>query len=128
MWKEFNFKENYRELNNTMEVKLNNGKVISVWQIVGGNVLDSRGEEINIDDILFFRAKKDWNRYSTLQKYHQELNKYDEDTLNDFEWAILNAFEEDSEDYKKVEKLFKNLLKYTEKAQEQILIESKNYL
>ena len=127
-WQEFNFRQNYQELNNKIEVKISNGKIISIWRLVGGNVLDNRGEKIDTDDILFFRRKKDLERYSKLQKYHQELVKYDFDTLNDFEWCVLNGFERDSEEYKKVEKLFKKLLKYIEKAQENIITESKTFL
>ena len=126
-WKEFNFKQNYRELNNTMEVKLNNNKVISIWNIVGGNVLDSRNEEINTDDILFFRPKKDYNRYKKLQKHHELLEKYDFDTLDNFEFAIYDTYTQ-QEDRDKITKLFKKLKNHIEKAQEQILIESKTYL
>ena len=127
-WQEFNFRQNYQELNNKIEVKISNGKIISIWRLVGGNVLDNRGEKIDTDDILFFRRKKDLERYSKLQKYHQELVKYDFDTLNDFEWCVLNGFERGSEEYGKIEKLFKKLLKYIEKAQENIITESKTFL
>lgn len=57
-WKTFNFKENYRELNNTMEVKLYDNKVVFIWNIVGGTPLDKKGEEINTDNIGWFRSKK----------------------------------------------------------------------
>jgi len=110
-----------------VESKLNNGKVISVWQIVGGNVLDSRGEEINTDAILFFRAKKDMQRYKRLQKHYELLEKYDFDTLDNFEFAIYDTYKE-QEDKDKITKLFKKLKKHIEKVQEQILIESKTYL
>lgn len=126
-WKEFNFKQNYRELNNTMEVKLNNNKVISIWNIVGGNVLDSRNEEINTDDILFFRPKKDYNRYKKLQKQYELLEKYDFDTLDNFEFAIYDTYTE-QEDRDSITKLFKKLKNHIEKAQKQILTESKTYL
>jgi len=127
MWKEFTFKQNYRELNNTMEVKLNNGKVVSIWNIVGGNVLDKNGGEINTNDILFFRAKKDWKRYKRLQKHHELLEKYDFETLDDFEFAIYDTYTE-QEERDKITKLFKKLSKHMEKAQQQILTESKTYL
>lgn len=126
-WKEFNFKQNYRELNNNMEVKLNNNKVISIWNIVGGNVLDSRNEEINTDDILFFRPKKDYNRYKKLQKHYELLEKYDFDTLDNFEFAIYDTYTE-QEDRDSITKLFKKLKNHIEKAQKQILTESKTYL
>lgn len=126
-WKEFNFKQNYRELNNNMEVKLNNNKVISIWNIVGGNVLDSRNEEINTDDILFFRPKKDYNRYKKLQKQYELLEKYDFDTLDNFEFAIYDTYTE-QEDRDSITKLFKKLKNHIEKAQKQILTESKTYL
>lgn len=127
MWKKFNFKENYRELNNTIEVKLNNGKVVSIWNLVGGNVLDSRGEEINTDDILFFRAKKNIQRYKKLQKHYELLEKYDFDTLDNFEFAIYDIYTE-QEDRDKITRLFEKLKSHIEKAQEQILTESKTFL
>lgn len=126
-WKEFTFKQNYKELNNTMEVKLNNGKVISIWNVVGGNVLDKNGEEIDLSSVLFFRAKKDINRYKKLQKHHELLEKYDFDTLDNFEFAIYDTYTE-QEDRDKIAKLFKKLNRHIKKAQEQILTESKTYL
>ena len=125
-WREFN-KQDYRKLNNKTEVKLFNGKVISISNVVGGNVLDSRNEEINTDDILFFRPKKDYNRYKKLQKHHELLEKYDFDTLDNFEFAIYDTYTQ-QEDRDKITKLFKKLKKHIEKAQEQILTESKTFL
>lgn len=122
-WKTYN-KE---RLDNTIEVKLYNNKIVSIWNIVGGTPLDKKGEEINTEDIGWFRAKKDLNRYKTLQKHHETLEQYDFDTLDDFEFAIYDTYgNDDSKD--KITKLFKKLKNYIEKAQEQILTESKKFL
>ena len=122
-WKTYN-KE---RLDNTIEVKLYNNKIVSIWIIVGGTPLDKKGEEINTEDIGWFRAKKDLNRYKTLQKHHETLEQYDFDTLDDFEFAIYDTYgNDDSKD--KITKLFKKLKNYIEKAQEQILTESKKFL
>lgn len=126
-WKTFNFKENFRHLDNTIEVKLHNNKVVSIWNIVGGTPLDKKGEEINTDNIGWFRAKKDLNRFNKLQKHYETLEKYDFDTLDNFEFAIYDTYIE-QEDKIKIEKLFKKLTKHIEKVKEQILTESKTYL
>ena len=126
-WKTFNFKENFRHLDNTIEVKLYNNKVVSIWNIVGVTPLDKKGEEINTDDIGWFRAKKDLNRFNKLQKHYETLEKYDFDTLDNFEFAIYDTYIE-QEDKIKIEKLFKKLTKHIEKVKEQILIESKTFL
>lgn len=132
MWKEFNFKENYKELNNTMEVKLVNGKEVSIWQIVGGNLLDNRGNEIDTDYIVSFRAKKDLNRFKELQKLNEVLVVLDADgdILDEIDWAICSSLnlkfgEKETE---KLNKAFKTIRKNIEKAQQQILTESKTYL
>lgn len=127
MWEQFNFKENYKELNNNTEVKLNNGRVVCIWNIVGGNVLDKNGNEIDLSSVLFFRAKKDLTRYKKLQKHYELLEKYDFETLDNFEFAIYDTYT-NHEDKNKIAKLFKKLNRYIEKAQEQILEESKKYL
>lgn len=126
-WKTFNFKENFRHLDNTIEVKLHNNKVVSIWNIVGGTPLDKKGEQIDIKDIGWFRAKKDLSRFNKLQKHYETLEKYDFDTLDNFEFAIYDTYIE-QEDKIKIEKLFKKLTKHIEKVKEQILIESKLFL
>lgn len=126
-WKTFNFKENFRNLDNTIEVKLYNNKVVSIWNVVGGTPLDKKGEEINTDDIGWFRAKKDLNRFNKLQKHHETLEKYDFDTLDDFEFAIYDTYTE-QEDKDKITKLFKKLKMHIKIAQQQILIDSKLFL
>jgi|GEM_PF-4702413 len=130
MWKEFTFKRNYRELNNTIEVKLGNGKVVSIWNIVGGNALDKNGEEIDLSSVLFFRPKKDLEQYKKLQKYFELLQKYDEETLDELSFAISSSLDisYNSLEDEKLSKLFKKLNKYIKKSQEKILIESKTYL
>jgi len=126
-WKTFNFKDNLRQLDNKIEVKLYNNKVVSIWNIVGGTLLNKKEEEINTDDIGWFRAKKDLNRYKTLQKHHETLEQYDFETLDNFEFAIYDTYgNDDSKD--KITKLFKKLKKHIEIAQEQILTESKLFL
>lgn len=73
------------------------------------------------------RAKKDMQRYRRLQKHYELLEKYDFETLDNFEFAIYDTYEE-QEDRDKITKLFKKLTKHIEKAQKQILTESKTYL
>lgn len=59
IWKTYN-KE---RLDSTIEVKLYDNKIISIWKIVGGTSLDKKGEEINTDDVGWFRTKKDLNPF-----------------------------------------------------------------
>jgi len=125
-WREFN-KQDYRKLNNKTEVKLFNGKVISISNVVGGNTLDNKNQEININDIGWFRPKKNLERYKKLQKHYELLEKYDFDTLDNFEFAIYDTYTE-QEDRDKITKLFKKLKLHIEKAQEQIINESKTFL
>jgi len=126
-WKTFNFKENFRQLDNTIEVKLYNNKVVSIWNTIGGTPLDKKGEEINTDDIGWFRAKKDLNRFIKLQKHNETLAEYDFEKLDAFEFAIWDSYTE-QEDKDKIAKLFKKLKSHIEKAQDIILTESKTYL
>jgi len=126
-WKTFNFKENFRHLDNTIEVKLYNNKVVSIWNVVGGKPFNNKAEEINVNDIGWFRAKKDLNRYKTLQKHHETLEQYDFETLDNFEFAIYDTYTE-QEDRDKITKLFKKLTKHIEAVRNIIEKESKKFL
>ena len=122
-WKTYN-KE---KLDNTIEVKLYNNKIISIWKIVGGTSLDKKGEEINTDDIGWFRSKKDLNRFNKLQKHYETLEQYDFDTLDNFEFALYdNLYKE--EDKQEVEELFKKLKENIEAVKNIIEKESKKFL
>lgn len=125
-WKPYNSTD-FKHLNNNVEVKTYDGKVHSISMIVGGVVLKANGDKINTDDILSWRAKKDWNRYNKLQKHNELLNQYDFEKLDEFEFAIYDSYKNE-EDKKKVEKLFKKLRKHIEAAQENIVKESKQFL
>jgi len=57
----------------------------------------------------------------------QTLAEYDTDKLNDFEFAIYDVYE-NREEKDKIAKLFEKLRKHIDKAQEQIINESKTYL
>jgi sulfur relay (sulfurtransferase) DsrC/TusE family protein len=131
-WQEFNFKESYRHLNNTIEVKLFNGKAVSIWNVVGGKILDKNGEEINTDNIGWFRSKKDWDRFRELQKFNKILTELDEDgdILDEIDWAINSSLrlKLDEKETEKLSKAFKTIRKYIFKAQEEIVTESKTYL
>lgn len=72
-------------------------------------------------------SKKDWGRYKKLQKYHQELEKYNFDALDNFEFAIYDTYTE-QEDKDKISKVFEDLKNHLEIVQQQILLESKSYL
>ena len=123
-WKTYN-KE---KLDNTIEVKLYNNKVVSIWNTVGGGTpLNNRGEEINTDDVGWFRAKKDFKRFIKLQKHNEVLEKYSFEKLDAFEFAIWDSYSE-QEDKDKIAKLFKKLKSHMERAQDIILTESKLFL
>lgn len=122
-WKPYNSTD-FKHLNNNVEVKTNDGKVHSIWNIVGGKVLKFNGEEIATDDILFWREKKDWNRLNRLQKHNELLEQYDFEKLDDLEYVISFS----CKDEEKVEKLFKKLKKHIEVAQQNIRKESETYL
>jgi len=127
-WQEFKASEHFGLVQNKdVDLKLFNGKVISVYQIVGVTILDNRNETISYKDIGWFSAKKDYNRYKKLQKHYELLEKYDFDTLDNFEFAIYDTYTE-QEDRDSITKLFKKLKNHIEKAQKQILTESKTYL
>lgn len=71
--------------------------------------------------------KKDMYRFNRLQKHYETLIEYDFEKLDDFEFAIYDTYEL-QEDRDKVTKLFEKLKKHIEKAQTQIVTESKTYL
>jgi hypothetical protein len=123
-WQTFTGKE---RLTYQYEVKTFDNKVVSIGRAMTSAIFDKSDNEIDFSSILSFRAKKDWNRYNRLQKHYNELEKYDFDTLDNFEFAIYDTYK-DQEDKKKVEKLFKKLKKHIETAQQQILTESKAFL
>lgn len=123
-WQTFTGKE---RLTDEYEVKTFDNKAVSIGRAMTSVIFDKSDNEIAFSSILSFRAKKDWNRYSKLQKYYDEIEKYDFDTLDNFEFAIYDTYK-NQEDKKKVKKLFGRLKKYIGKAQQQILIESKTFL
>lgn len=125
-WKPYN-KTDFKHLGSDIEVKTNDGKVHSISMIVGTTVFKGRDTEINVDEILFWRKKKDWNRFNTLQKHNQILVEFDEESLDDLEYAIYDSYENE-EDKKKIEKLFKKLKRHIKVVEENIKKESKKYL
>lgn len=102
-WKLYNSTD-FKHLNNNIEVKTYDGKVHSISMVVGVTVFRGRDTKINTDDILFWRAKKDWNRYNKLQKHNEVLEQYNFEKLDEFEFAIHDSYKNE-EDKKKVEKL-----------------------
>ena len=59
-WQEFKASEHFGLLQNKdIDLKLFNGKVISVYQVVGVSILDNKNENISYSDIRWFCAKKD---------------------------------------------------------------------
>lgn len=127
-WQEFKASEHFCLVQNKdIDLKLFNGKIISVYQVVGVTLLDNKNNEVSYKDIGWFCVKKDYNRYKKLQKHHELLEKYNFENLDNFEFAIYDTYTE-QEDRDKITKLFKKLKNHIEKAQEQILIESKTYL
>ena len=127
-WQEFKASEHFGLLQNKdIDLKLFNGKVISVYQVVGVTVLDNKNDVISRNDIGWFCVKKDYNRYKKLQKHYELLEKYDFETLDNFEFAIYDTYTE-QEDRDKITKLFNKLKLHIEKAQEQIIYESKTFL
>lgn len=70
---------------------------------------------------------KNITRYNSLQKYYELLQKYDFDTLDNFEYAIYDVYS-DEESKKEIEQLFENLKNHIEVAQRAILKEVKEYL
>jgi hypothetical protein len=123
-WQPFTGKE---RLTDQYEVKTFDNKVVSIGRAMTSAIFDKSDNEIDFSSILSFRAKKQWQQYNKLQKHYDELEKYDFDTLDNFEFAIYDTYK-DQEDKKKVEKLFKKLRKHIETAQQQILTESKTFL
>ena len=127
-WKEFNYKSDFRELNNNTELKLVNNKTVSIGYITPSKVLDRKGEEIDLDDVLFFRAKKDFNRYKNLQQYNKVLSN--DEYLDELDWAITSSLnmEYGEDNSNELQKAFELIKEYSIKAQEQIINESKTYL
>lgn len=123
-WKTYN-KTDFKHLSNNIEVKTNNGKVYSIWNIVGTSVLKKNGEAIDVNDIISWREKKDLEKYKKLQQHYQLLSEYDFEKLDNLEFTISNNLYKDKQ---KVEKLFKKLRKYIESAEHIIEKESKKYL
>ncbi len=70
--------------------------------------------------------KNNIERFKKLQKYHSELKKYDFDTLDDFEYAIFDAYS-DEQSKKEIAELFDKLKIHIEIAKNIILKESKEY-
>lgn len=130
-WQEFKASEHFGLVQNKdIDLKSFNGRVISVYQVVGVTILDNKNNEVSYKDIGWFSAKKDWNRYNNLQKHYQLLQKYDQETLDELSYTISGSlgFGYNSLEEEKLTKLFKKLNKHIEKAQQQILTESKTYL
>jgi len=88
-WQEFKASEHFGLIQNRgVDLKLFNGRLISVYQVVGVTILDNKNEIISYQDIGWCCQKKDWNRYNNLQKHYQLLQKYDQETLDDLGYAI----------------------------------------
>jgi len=66
-------------------------------------------------------------RYKALQKHYELLDKYDSETLDNFEFAIYDTYTE-QKDKDEIERLFKNLKKHIETAKTIQIIKSKTYL
>jgi hypothetical protein len=126
-WTRYTNKD-YATLDKSYKVKLTNGKVLSVDMKVGSTLYDTSHNEIETNDILCFTKKKDFTRFRALQKHNDTLAEYDIDKLNDFEWALLDTFGEGTEEYVKIEKLFKKLASYVEQAQTKTINESNTFL
>lgn len=126
-WTRYTEKD-FKTLDKSYKVKLSSGKVISVDMKVGSALYDTSHNEIDTSDILSFTKKQDFTRFRALQKHNETLAEYDRDKLDNFEWALLDVFGAGTEEYIKIEKLFKKLSKYVEQADTKIINESKTYL
>jgi hypothetical protein len=126
-WTRYTEKD-FKTLDKNYKVKLTNGKVLSIDMKVGTTLYDTSHNEIDTNDILSFTKKQDFTRFKALQKHNNTLAQYDKDTLDNFEWALLDVFGEDDQRYKKIEDLFKELSEYVEQADTKIINESKTYL
>ncbi len=74
--------------------------------------------------------RKDWNRYNSLQKHYKLLTILDQDgdIIDDIDWAICSSLNIEFGDAEDLKKAFETIREYIEKAQQQILIESKTFL
>ena len=132
-WQEFKASEHFGLIQNkSVDLKLFDGRVISVYQVVGVTILDNKGENISYQDIGWFCPKKDWQRYKEIQKSYEVLNKLDADgdVLDEIDWAIhcslsLKFSEKRTE---KLRKAFKTIRNCIEKAKEEVINESKTFL
>jgi hypothetical protein len=87
-WQEYTVKD-FHKLQGK-QAKLNSGGVKTVSMIVGSSLYDNSHNEIDESDILFFAEKEDKTRYFKLQKHFETLSKFDDELLDDLEWAIID--------------------------------------
>lgn len=131
-WQVFSYEESYKKLNNTMEVKLNSGKTVSIWNMIGSSAFDKNAEKIDSLSVLFFRQKKNYERFNRLQKHYETLKKLDQcfegDIIDDIDWAITDTLKIQFGEEEDLKKAFETIRSYIEKAQNVILKESKEYL
>lgn len=131
-WQEFKPSEHFGlAQNKSIDLKLFNGKIISVYQVVGVTVLDGKNETISYKDIGWFRPKKDWNRYKLLQKanenisFFEQCDEYNNNRLfnlfNDLDYVL-------EDDRQELEQISIRLSELLIKAQQKIINESKTYL
>lgn len=98
--------------------------------IVGTTMYDTSHNEINFDDVSFFRKKEDKTRYFELQKHFETLNKFDNDLIDDLDYAICSTLgvEYGTERFKETAELFNKFKELISEAQTKCINESKNYL
>lgn len=125
-WKTFE-KKDLRHLSSKLEVKMINGDVHSIDRIVGVAILKKDGSEIDWTDIQSWREKKNWGRYTALQRHYQLLQEYDFEKLDDFEFAIYDVYKNE-ENREEIAKIFKDLKEHIATAEELIRRESEVFL
>jgi len=126
-WETFTPSQDFDKINRQTEIKTFDNKIHNVSDIVGVTILNKKNESIQYKEIGWIRQKTDFKRFISLQKHNETLAEYDFEKLDAFEFAIWDSYSE-QEDKDKIAKLFKKLKLHMEKAQDIILMESKNYL
>ncbi len=120
-WQTYN-RSDLKHLSNKVEVKTNDGKTHSIWNVVGASILKKDGSEIDFNEIMFWREKQDFNHFNTLQRYNQVLENFD---LFELEDVLTSVF---AENFDETTKLFEDLRDLVESAQIKLINESKKYL
>lgn len=112
------------------EVKLSNNTIKSVYGSIGGKLHDNSHKPINHDDILFFRPKKDWNKFNTLQRHNERLQPLTDELLDEVEFAISDGlgYEWDSKENKKLAKAISLLKKLRYKTELELIKEAQQFL